>query len=158
MRIYRVTTPDGAVAYIADQKDNVSPEIRAMTIAEQEAAGWTVIEDVPQPADTAQTIHDLVITTTAEGIPTITWVPRQKTNEELTREAVARQIDDLNALLGTTGVIDQTTLRGIKATANADINASPAKYIKALADILIALVQAERRASRTIARRFENTQ
>lgn len=158
MRIYRVTTPDGAVAYIADQKDNVNPEIRAMTIAEQEAAGWTVIEDVPQPADTAQTIHDLVITATAEGIPTITWVPRQKTNEELIRDAVLTQIDSLNALMGTAGVADATTLRGLKATANADINASPAKYIKALADITIALVQAERRAARMIARRFDSTQ
>lgn len=158
MRIYRVTTPDGAVAYIADQKDNVSPEIRAMTIAEQEAAGWTVIEDVPQPADTAQTIHDLVITTTAEGIPTITWVPRQKTNEERTREAIAQQIDALNALLGDGGTPGTTTLRGIKATTNADINANPARYVKALTDILIELLRAERRSSRMTARRFESTQ
>ena len=135
----------------------LSAEIRALPDADKAAAGWVLVPEVPRPPDDPRTTYDMAVTQTAEG-PVMSWAARAKTNEELTREAIAQQIDDLNALLGTTGVINQTTLRGLKATANADINASPAKYIKALADILIALVQAERRASRTIARRFESTQ
>ena len=135
----------------------LSAELRALPDADKAAAGWILVPETPKPPGPSTDTYSMTITQTPEG-PVMSWAQRPKTNEELTREAVARQIDDLNALLGTTGVIDQTTLRGIKATANADINASPAKYIKALADILIALVQAERRASRTIARRFENTQ
>lgn len=137
-------------------ESDLSAELRAMTPEEKATAGWILVPETPKPPDTPTDTYDMTVTQTPEG-PAMSWTQRPKTNEELTREAVARQIDDLNALLGTSGVIDQTTLRRLKATANADINASPAKYIKALADILIALVQAERRASRTIARRFEST-
>ena len=136
-------------------ESQLSADILAMTEEEKAAAGWTLVPEAPRPPDTTATTHDMTITQTAEG-PVMSWTPRQKTNEEITRGSVLAQIDSLNALLGTAGVADQTTLRGIKATANADINASPAKYLKALTDIVIALIKAERRTARMIARRFDS--
>ena len=153
MKLYKVIIKDivneeivETVNYVLDHKDNVSAEIKAMTEEELALIGWYVLEDVPQPPDTSTTTYDLTVET-VEGVPHIVWVERPKTNEELARDSILLQIDSLNALMGVAGVVDLGTARGIKASTNTEINANPAKYIKAVADILIELLKAQRRAS-----------
>lgn len=153
MKLYKVITEETieeetveVVKYVLDHKDNVSAEIKAMTTEELALIGWFVVEDVPQPADTATTTYDLSLES-VNGVPHIVWIERPKTDEELTRDSILNQIDSLNALLGVSGVVNLTTVRGIKAETNANIKANPSKYIKAITDILVDLIQAVRRSS-----------
>lgn len=157
MKIYKVVSPDGNTTYVIDIKKNVPETINTMTPEQLAAIGWYMIEDVPKPSDTNLITYDMKIDE-VDGIPTITWIERAKTVEEKIKDDVLVQIDTLNSLLGVSGVIDLTTLRGIKAIANTDINSSPAKYLKAIIDIVIKLVKAERKTSRLIARRFDSVE
>lgn len=78
-------------------------------------------------------------------------------NQNKLLAAVNIQIETLNSLLGTAndppGIV---TARAIKNTPNSEINSSPAQYIKGLANIVISMLQANRRVSRILARRFED--
>lgn len=136
-------------------ESDVSEDLKSMTVEELSAIGWSVVEDTPRPVDTETITYDLTVEV-IDGILKIVWVERLKNNEELTRESILKQIDSLNALLGVSGVVNLTTVRGIKAATNADINANPAKYIKAITDILVDLIQAVRRSSRVMTESYNS--
>ena len=138
-------------------ESDVSEALKTMTPEELAAIGWSIVEDTPRPADTATTSYDLAVEN-IDGVLKVVWVERPKTNTELIRDGISSQIETLNALLGVSGVADLSTLRGIKAATNAEINANPAKYLKSLVNIVIELIKAERRLSRMIGSRFESAE
>ena len=138
-------------------ESDVSEALKTMTPEELAAIGWSIVEDTPRPADTATTSYDLAVEN-IDGVLKVVWVERPKTNAELIRDGISSQIETLNALLGVSGVADLSTLRGIKAATNAEINANPAKYLKSLVNIVIELIKAERRLSRMIGSRFESAE
>lgn len=155
--------------------------------------GWHAATLAARPADTATTTWDQ--TWSPDGGWHEVWVERPKTAEELAAAAVVAneatlktgttsQVDTLlaaitglqadratvAATLGTAGVADWTTWRGIKAQTKATINADPSVGIKALADLglglavtqragltaLISLHRAVLRLSRLVARRLDS--
>ena len=136
-------------------ESDVSEDLKSMTVEELAAIGWSIVEDTPRPVDTETITYDLTVEA-IDGILKIVWVERIKNNEELTRDSILKQIDSLNALLGVSGVVNLTTVRGIKAETNANINANPAKYIKAITNILVDLIQAVRRSSRVMAKSYRS--
>lgn len=73
-------------------------------------------------------------------------------NRVAIRGDVAAQIDIIKAMIGTTADVAGTnTMRAIKNSTNATINAGPAPYIKALNQNQIDLAQAIVRLSRLVA-------
>lgn len=138
-------------------ESDVGESLKTMAPEELAAIGWSIVEDTPRPADTATTSYDLTVEN-IDGVLKVVWVERPKANEELINDAIIAQLVSLNALIGTGGVADATTLRGIKATTNSEINTNPAKYLKALTDIIIELIKSERRLSRMMSRQFQSVE
>ncbi|KAF5061942.1 hypothetical protein DSECCO2_309980 [anaerobic digester metagenome] len=151
-KLYAVTE-NGVTTFIYES--DVHDDIKVLAEEKLALIGWSIVEDTPRPADTETETYDLKVGF-IDGRYVKTWIKRLKTNEEITRDEVEKQIDALNQLLGTSEDIGTDTLRGLKGVLNADINANPAKYIKALADIVIELIKAERRTSRITVRKFES--
>ena len=95
--------------------------------------GWLPVTETPRPDDTATTTWDRADPDLVDGIPTIGWVERDKTAEELAAQADAAAYEAQRILVK--AII--TDLRAEKARAqvvldatNATINNSPAPYIK----------------------------
>ena len=57
------------------------------------AQGWHEIVETPRPDDTATTTHDRSIAL-VEGVPTVVWVARDKTPDEIEQEARFVSIED----------------------------------------------------------------
>jgi hypothetical protein len=80
----------------------------------------------------------------------------ERYNAEVVAEDLSAALPILAALIGDgTDPASTDTLQGIKNTSNATINASPAPYIKALADALITLARNQRKQIRAEMRAFD---
>lgn len=151
--MYYAINNKGVFDYV-HQRD-MPKELLELTDEERFAIGIENVVYTDKPIDTETTTYDISFEL-VNGVHTVLWIPRPKTNEELIVDSISKQVDVLNTLLGVSGTANMTTLRGLKATTNAEINSNSAKYIKALIDIIIDLVKAEKQSSRVIAKRFEN--
>lgn len=83
--------------------------------------------------------------------------PVEQFNEEVVAEDLSAALPILAALIGDGSDPAGTgTLQAIKNTTNATINATPAPYIKALADALITLARNQRKQIRAEMRAFDS--
>ena len=147
--------------------------------ATRAARGWLEVVEVPRPPDTATDTWDGGAELVA-GVPTRTWIARDKTvaelldtdtEDDLTK--ISQVITDLGTLLGdvaTPGSIRQiigttadpastATLRAVKAKAATDTTVKQmAVTVRGLADLTISLAQLvidDARASRRVARQVQ---
>lgn len=92
-------------------------DLRNLSVAVQQSCGWYQVADVAQPADTAT--HTTTRTLTLVGqTPTVTWVSRLKTAQELADAATAANEVTVNTFL-TNAVATNGTLDLIIGTAAA---------------------------------------
>lgn len=94
----------------------------------QHATGWYEVVDTPRPPETATDTTDRTLSLVG-GVPTVTWVQRPKTAEEIAAdEARANHsaiVDNLNQ--------DMTKMQATIDATNATINSNPAPWIKDIA-------------------------
>lgn len=65
-------------------------KVREGTVAEQMECGWFAVVEADQPADTASTTHARNVEL-VQGVPTVVWTERPKTEGEMAGEAKAAQ-------------------------------------------------------------------
>lgn len=84
---------DGQIVETAYLRDTWHDGTRWWWVADpatRAEAGWVEIVEQPRPADTATTTWDRDEPRLIDGVPTVGWVERDKTAEELQAEADAR--------------------------------------------------------------------
>ena len=143
------------------------------------ARGWLEVVETPRPADTATGTWDGGAEMVA-GVPTRTWIARDKTVAELLDTdtegdltKISQVITGLGTLLGdvatpgsirqligtTAGPASTATLRGVKAKAATDTTITQmAVTVRGLADLMISLAQLvidDARATRRVARQVQ---
>lgn len=85
-------------------------------------------------------------------------LPVEVASERTVEDDLRAALDRLATLVGqTSDPAGTTSLRAIKNTTNATINAGPALYIKALADALILVARNQRKQIRAEVRDFAGT-
>jgi hypothetical protein len=94
----------------------------------QQATGWYEVTDTPRPADTATDTFDRTLELVGTT-PTVVWVQRPKTAEEVAAATATTNQASIVTNLNQDMVLMQAA---IDAT-NATINANPATYIKQIA-------------------------
>ncbi len=123
------------------------------TVAQQQACGWYLVVDVVKPADTPTHTYDRTLTLPA-GIPTVTWVQRAKSAQEIAN-ATADANTAVLAANPQTEIIDVllaaiAALQVVRDTANATINGAPASYIKDVAQQQQVIARRCLRVARTV--------
>jgi hypothetical protein len=82
--------------------------------------------------------------------------PAEDVNRDIVGEDLSAALPVLATLIGSgTDPAGTTTLQAIKNQTNATINATPAPYVKALADALITLARNQRKQIRSELRAFD---
>lgn len=110
----------------------------------QQACGYYKVTDTPRPADTATDTHDRTLTLPA-GAPTVTWVKRPKTADELAGDVATVTRADIETQARAAVKANRTYLAAPRAqTAAARINdlenqvAKLTKQVNALTRLLVA--------------------
>lgn len=127
--------------------------------------GWLPLVYVDRPADTATTTWERDEPRLVNGVPTVGWVERDKTPEELAAEAQAATaqtltadtradeariesaIEDLRIVLA-----DNSTAGSLRQVRGTVTNSYSAAVMRALIDVLISWAQADRRVARQLLR------
>ena len=89
-RIFAVVQ-DGSVVYVSESQ--VNDVIKNASVEELAANGWYIVEPAERPEDTATETHDMDAIVTETGGYLMTWVKRLKTDEEITSEERAQQLE-----------------------------------------------------------------
>ena len=123
------------------------------------ATGWWEVIDTPRPDDTETTTHDRTVEV-VDGQPTVVWVARPWTADELAAEEAAANTTQLVAESDES--VDKLVavveaLNALTALTNADINANPAAIIKDLARECKTIARQANREARLTSGRTEST-
>jgi hypothetical protein len=94
----------------------------------QQATGWYEVTDTPRPADTATDTFDRTLELVGTT-PTVVWVQRPKTAEELTAATEATN----QATIQTNLEQDLAAMQATIDATNASINSNVAPHVKAIA-------------------------